>query len=123
MRSKNRLIGAQAEQAATEYLTKKGHVIIIRNFRTKYGDIDIISQHRGCIVFTEVKFRLSDRLGCGLSAVTPNKQKKLSLAALEYIAAHKLFDIDARFDVISMQLERGHIQFDHVENAFDLAFP
>lgn len=114
--------GQKAEQKAVDFLTARGHTILRRNFRTRRGEIDIVSREKKCTVFTEVKFRASNKLGSAESAVTRTKQKKISLVAMEFLAANKLFDTDARFDVISIHYESGKEIINHIENAFDLIF-
>ncbi len=57
------------ENAAAEFLKKKGYVILERNFRKGYGEIDIIAVKKGTLVFVEVKTRSSDKFGTPLDAI------------------------------------------------------
>ncbi|MBR5418766.1 ribonuclease HII [Candidatus Saccharibacteria bacterium] len=74
--------GHQGEDAAAEYLEKLGHKIIARNWRTKWCEIDIVSELDGVLYFTEVKYR---RTGGGLDAITAAKQKQMRFAAEMYL--------------------------------------
>lgn len=70
--------GHQGEDAAVKYLEKLGHKISARNWKTKWCEIDIVSEKDDVLYFTEVKYR---RMGGGLNAITPAKQKQMRFAA------------------------------------------
>ena len=74
--------GHQGEDAGVNYLEKLGHKIIARNWKTKWCEIDIISEFNNVLYFTEVKYR---RMGGGLNAITPAKQKQMRFAAEMYL--------------------------------------
>lgn len=78
-------VGQKAEQKVAEYLEAQGHAIIGRNWRTRYCEIDIISEHRGVLIFTEVKYRSSQNQGGGRAAITPRKLQKMKRAAESYV--------------------------------------
>ncbi len=78
--------GGLAEGVVASTLEARGHRILERNWRTKYCEIDIISEHAGVIYFTEVKYRKSDSHGDGLAAITPTKLRQMRFAAQLYIA-------------------------------------
>lgn len=83
------MIGSRAEEKVAEYLISKGHKIIVRNFKTKLYEIDIISIYRDRIYFTEVKYRKTDFAGGGLAAIDQKKQKKMRFAAECYLSLKK----------------------------------
>ncbi len=87
-----RHIGDSSEDAAALELQKLGHDIIVRNWRTKVCEIDIVSRRDDTLYFTEVKHRRSDKAGDGLAAITPAKLDKMKFAAKCYIHAGKLED-------------------------------
>ena len=74
-------MGKRAEAAVCEKLEKEGHFVLMRNFRTKFCEIDIVSVFGNHIYFTEVKYRKNDVAGGGLAAITPKKQKQMKFAA------------------------------------------
>ena len=110
-----RMICSIKEDAAVNYLANLGHTILTRNFWTKYGEIDIISEFSDTIVFTEVKYRDNISYGYPEEAVTLKKQHSIQSAALFYISKNKLsLDKPYRFDVIV--IIKDNIK--HIENAF-----
>ena len=74
--------GRKGEDAAVKYLENLGHKILARNWKTKWCEIDIVSEKDDVLHFTEVKYR---RMGGGLNAVTPAKQKQMRFAAEMYL--------------------------------------
>jgi putative endonuclease len=104
------------------HLRRLGYAILHRNYRTPYGEIDIVAEHKGVTVFIEVKARKSMRYGSPRLAVTAEKQRKISMVALAYLKKHRALDIPARFDVVTVQ-QTGHAPaIDVIPNAFDLAY-
>jgi ribonuclease HII len=81
-------VGARAEAVVAEYLQNAGHVILERNWKTKYCEIDIISQADGTLYFTEVKYRRQANQGGGMAAITPKKFYQMTFAAQMYTASH-----------------------------------
>lgn len=123
MSHNRRILGQSGESAAVDFLRRQGYTILETNFTTKSGEIDIVAAIDDILVFTEVKTRKSTFLASPLSAVTSKKQRQISKVALGYLKLHKLFDNDARFDVIAIQLQRsGPPRIEHIENAFDLNY-
>jgi ribonuclease HII len=95
-------IGDTAEDAATKYLVHQGHEIIDRNWRTKFCEIDIISQHEDTIYFTEVKYRKKDDQGGGLAAITAQKHRQMKFAAEYYALKNNVRDSDLRLAAIDL---------------------
>lgn len=108
--------GQQFEKLALAYLQKQGMRLIQQNFLCKLGEIDLIMQHDDCLVFVEVKYRVSNAFGGAAAAVTASKQKKLIRTAKWYLQQHKLNDAACRFDVIAIE---GHepYQYQWIRNA------
>lgn len=79
-------IGDAAETAVVNFLEKAGHRIVARNWRTRYCEIDIVSEKDGVAYFTEVKYRSSATQGGGLQAITPAKLRQMRFAAEFYLA-------------------------------------
>jgi ribonuclease HII len=78
-------IGNKSEDAAANELVRRGHTIVERNWKTKYCEIDIVSQKDGIVYFTEVKHRKNDKTGDGLAAITTKKQNQMAFAAKFYV--------------------------------------
>lgn len=114
--------GKKSEDLAVIHLKKNGYRIIQRNYRTKLGEIDIIAKDRKTLVFVEVKARKTYRFGNPKWAVTPKKQRSISMVALNYLKAMKMDSVKARFDVVSIMSIDDNPQIEIIKNAFDLAY-
>ncbi len=89
-----------------------------RGYRTRYGEIDLIARDGDTLVFVEVKSR---RQGVPAEAVTLEKQRRISLAALHFLRKHGLLDVRCRFDVVAIVWpdEHGAPEIEHIPNAFE----
>ena len=110
----HRTIGDSHEEEALRFLQKKGYTILERNFRSRWGEIDIIARDGEYIVFVEVKYRESTAFGFPFEAVIQRKQQRIIKTAIDYIKQHSLVGKDMRFDVISIC--PGSIE--HIPSAF-----
>ncbi|MCX8084299.1 MAG: YraN family protein [Calditerrivibrio sp.] len=110
---RQKTIGQEGEDTACTYLEDKGFKILHRNFRCRFGEIDIIAQKGNIIVFVEVKKRGSYRFGKGYEAVSQKKIEKIIKTAEYFMMAQK-GEYLCRFDVISIDSD----QIEHIENAF-----
>ncbi len=96
----NKKLGKWGENKARQYLEEKGIVILGVNQRTHYGEVDIIGQDDGQIIFFEVKTRRGNSFGFGEESVSWAKQEHLVNSAEEYIQCHPELGEDWRIDVI-----------------------
>ncbi len=113
--------GKSGEEKAAVFLRLKGYKILEKNYRVGQGEIDLIAQRAGTLVFVEVKTRKGKSQGSPLEAVTPRKVKRLSGAAAFYLASHPLNGKTCRFDVVAVGPEKnwmGLAKIQHIENAF-----
>jgi putative endonuclease len=122
MTNERQRFGQSSEQMAALFLQRNGYRILERNYRTRAGEIDIIAKHQGALVFVEVKARRSGSYGDPKWAITPAKQRKLSMAALIYLKANDAMDQRARFDVVTLQTVEDHPKIEVIRNAFELAY-
>ncbi|HUV50947.1 MAG TPA: YraN family protein [Anaerolineae bacterium] len=133
MTTRDQKFGEKGESVAVDCLKKQGYRIIELNYRTKLGEIDIIAKQGETLVFIEVKARKSSRFGRPELAVTPKKQRKISMVALYYLKSTKQSNTKARFDVVAINStnsteatkaikakERPNIKI--IKNAFELAY-
>lgn len=81
-------IGDTAETEVANYLTRHGHEVIERNWKTKYCEIDIVSLYKKTLYFTEVKYRKKADQGDGLAAITRKKQNQMAFAARLFVSQH-----------------------------------
>ena len=114
--------GEAGEALAARLLRKRGYRIIETNYRTKLGEIDIIARDGDTIVFVEVKARQTGRFGAPKWAVTPRKQRKISMVALYYLKTTGQSQVKARFDVVSITSAPPHPEVEIIRNAFDLLY-
>jgi putative endonuclease len=95
-------IGHLAEQLACDYLKNEGLTVIIRNYTTQYGEIDILAMDQHTLVCVEVKYRQRSHYGYGYASVNHAKQLKLQKTLQHYISCYPLYHTAIRFDVISI---------------------
>ena len=100
----NRWLGDRGEREAARFLRRRGLRVLIRGYRTDQGEVDLIARDGDTLVFVEVKSR---RQGEPAEAVTPEKQRRLTLAALHFLRRHDLLEQPCRFDVVADRLARG----------------
>ena len=112
--------GQASELLAERFLQAKGYRIVARNLRTSLGELDLVAEDRGVLVFVEVKARATENFGGARLAVDRRKQAKLARLASQYLAQRRLSDRLCRFDVVLVQ---GHPpspdRIEHLQNAFD----
>jgi|WetSurMetagenome_2_1015567.scaffolds.fasta_scaffold608663_1 putative endonuclease len=106
--------GARGEDMAIKTLKHEGYKIVERNHRNKLGEIDIIAEQAGYLVFVEVKKRNTERFGDAVYAVDDRKKQHIIKAALFYIKMHNYFNRRVRFDVIGIDKEQTKL----IKNAF-----
>ena len=97
--STTKSIGDKAESVVADFLKTKGHVIIERNWRTKFCEIDIVSQKDDTVYFTEVKYRKNAQQGGGFAAITKTKLRQMKFAAEFFALKHDLRDTNLRLSV------------------------
>ena len=122
MTTKYQQFGEKSESVAVNCLKKQGYRIIELNYRTKLGEIDIIAKQGKTLVFIEVKARKSSRFGRPELAVTPKKQRKISMVALYYLKSTKQSNAKARFDVVAINSAKERPSIKIIKNAFELAY-
>ncbi len=112
--------GALGESMAAAQYRADGYEVLDHNYRTRQGEIDLVVSQRETLVFVEVKTRSPGGIGTPREAVTTQKQKRLALAALDYIAQKNVGDMRMRFDVVEVLLQQGGApQLHRIENAFE----
>jgi len=103
----NRELGLQFEILAEDYLRARGCRPVIRNFRSRGGEIDLIVTEKKTLVFVEVKYRTKSNYGHPNESVTPKKQNNIIKTAQLFLQKNPKYAMhDARFDVVSIILEK-----------------
>ena len=98
-----RTVGSDNEKRALTFLQEQGYVPLRQNYSCFCGEIDIVAEDDGDLVFAEVKYRRTPEYGLPEQAVDARKQAKIRRVAMCYLKEHKLpTDTDIRFDVVAM---------------------
>lgn len=108
--------GKLGENIACVFLSHEGYRIIEKNFRTRFGEIDIIAENNKTICFIEVKARSGTGYGLPEEFVDERKQEKLVKTALGYITSRNINSADMRFDIVSVDLVNESCRI--IQNAF-----
>lgn len=110
-------IGFAAEDYAKHYLLEQGLTWISSNYRSRFGEIDLIMRDKEYLVFVEVRFRVSSQFGDAIDSVTWKKQQKIIKTASWYLLTKRIQDKQpSRFDVLSLQGMPPRITW--IKNAF-----
>ena len=121
-------VGKLGEKIGAKYLRKNRYRILETNSHHSHNEIDIIAKNRAYIVFVEVKTRSTDQdmilpFGSPASAVDKGKQMRLISAARDYLRHSMYYDLQPRFDVIEVFLDKETakpLKINHIENAFGI---
>lgn len=115
---KNTELGRIGEEKGRKYLLENGYQILNTNFRTRFGEIDVVAELQDTIIFVEIKTRRSTRYGLPGEAVNFHKQVQYSKLALYYLQKYHLLDEKARFDVLEVYAESTGFIINHIQDAF-----
>lgn len=115
--------GAAGEAAAETFLCRSGFKILVRRYRCRYGEVDLVARDRDTLVFIEVKTRRSTAFGNPAQAVTPEKQRHISRVALHYLREIGNPQIPVRFDIVEVRDDLPAPTCQHLPDAFPLAEP
>ena len=110
--------GRTGERAAEACLVRAGYVILTRNYRCLFGEIDLIALDRRTIAFVEVKARRDGEAMSPLDSVTPRQKRRIGRAAVQYLTRHRLLDRAVRFDIVGVWLDGAAPRCELVRNAF-----
>lgn len=118
---RNNIVGAWGESVAAEFLRKKHYVLDAMNYRSRFGEIDLIAHNRTYLVFVEVKLRKSDSFAAAAEFVDNRKQARLKTTAELYLVENPT-NLQPRFDVIEIYAPQGIETkkpiINHLEDAF-----
>jgi putative endonuclease len=111
-------LGKLGEDTASLFLRKEGYKILQRNFKARYGEIDIICRKDDILVFVEVKTRIGEAFGKPEESVTSRKLREVIQTAHYYKAKYPQLPDAMRIDVIGIQFEDSDTPtyFNHIQN-------
>ncbi len=110
-------LGALGEKAAAEYLESLGYKILIKNWRCRFGEVDIVATEGDQTVFVEVKTRSGSGFGHPFEAITAAKVRSMSKTANAYCFAHRV-GTSIRLDAIAVYLSGGQTSVEHLKQVF-----
>lgn len=111
-------LGKHGEDLACRELESRGHSVMTRRYRTKWGELDIVTKHGEWTVFVEVRAKSSSSFGDPSESVTSQKQQRLVSMALDYCTRYNLHNSPCRFDVVSIETAFQPPRVTVVEDAF-----
>lgn len=110
-------LGARGEEIAAQYLAGRGFEILCRNFRRRQGEVDIVAQDGGTLVFVEVRSCSTSDFGTPAESIGPRKLERLAAAATLYLVEAKLDNVPCRFDAVEVYFEKGRVKkVNHMRN-------
>lgn len=113
------LRGKSAEDQACHFLIGRGLKLVTRNYRCRYGEIDLIMRDGHDLVFVEVRYRGSRRFADSAETIDYHKQSKLAATAMHYLQSHPdAATHPSRFDVVAIDAELGENRWEWIRNAF-----
>lgn len=101
--------GDFGERLAERHLQEKGYTILARNFRSRFGELDLIAQDKDTLVFVEVKTRVNTKYGLPEEAVTWWKLKHIQKTAEYYCMLNKIKHAKMRIEVVAIQYNEGKL--------------
>jgi putative endonuclease len=112
--------GAHFEQLALERLQRAGLKLVERNYRTRFGELDLVMRDGNTLVFVEVRYRHDPRFGGGAASVATGKRGKLVRAAQGFLQSHSaLAALPCRFDVVAFDGEAAAPRWEWRRAAFE----
>jgi putative endonuclease len=112
--------GREGERLAVRFLRREGFRILDRNYRNRLGEIDIVAEDKGVLVFVEVRTLKASAGHAPEETIQWKKQQRISRTALAYIQYKRLEDRPARFDVVSVTLDGTEATLRHIPDAFEM---
>lgn len=112
-------LGARGETLAEQHLRRLGYRILERNYRCRYGEIDLVAEQGGSLVFIEVKTRSSESFGHPAEAVDAHKRGQLTRAAHHYLKTTGAAERCCRFDVVAVLIGREVPHLEVLRDAFE----
>lgn len=109
-----RIFGNKAEKLAADFLKGQGMKILARQYKTKIGEIDLITRDGDEIVFVEVKARRSNEFGYPEESVTSTKLKKIISVGQEYLRDHYFEEVPHRIDVVAIETGVDPVKITHI---------
>ena len=115
MNSKQSL-GKFGEECAFQFLLQKKYEIMSRNYKCKFGEIDIIAKKNNILIFFEIKTRRNKNFGYPVESITKIKQKHIYNTAIYYLLNNKILYDEIMFDAIEVYFQNNIVRINHIKN-------
>src|SRR5690242_13040687 len=115
------VLGRSAEDVAADFLTEQGLAVLLRNYRRRGGELDVVARDGNVLVIVEVRTRSTDEFGSAAASIDGWKQHKIIRAATQLLQQRKdLAQLPVRFDVIVVRdIEAGRPRVEWLKHAFE----
>lgn len=110
-------LGDKGEALVADYLRQKGYIVSARNYRSRFGEIDIIAENADMVLFVEVKLRGERALARPAEAVNYPKRMRI-ISTAEYYIYNNGVTLQPRFDVAEVFAQGDALRLHYIENAF-----
>lgn len=117
MVQKEKLLCREGEQAICSFLEKQHYKIIEKNYRSRWGEIDIIAEHNEILAFIEVKTRRNEYFPIA-TVVNKTKQQKIIKTAKHFLLSNQIIDKVIRFDIATLIAKQDNYSIEYIPNAF-----
>ncbi len=114
-----KIIGAIGEQKVCKWYTDRKYRLLSTNFKSRFGEIDVIAKYKDTIIFIEVKTRSSNKFMNASDAVDYKKQERIKKTALLFLQSNNFTDEFIRFDVAEVYYNNNQFEINIIENAFE----
>ena len=118
IKTKNKLKGDFGEKFVIKYLNKYGYIVLCKNFKCNYGEIDIIFEDLDEIVFGEIKTRNGIKYGYPAEAITDIKRKHIFNTSKYFLYINKLLNKNIRYDVFEVYINNRKPIINHIKSVF-----
>ncbi|WP_339063366.1 YraN family protein [Tepidibacillus marianensis] len=116
MTIQRRNLGKWGEETAKKHLLNRGYLFIDQNWRTRFGELDLIMMDKETVVFIEVRTKSNSQYGFALESINQRKRQKLFQTAQAYLQSKKCWERPIRFDLISIDKIQGKYQLRHIKD-------
>jgi len=110
-------LGKKGEELATDFLLKNGYEIIVRNYVYQKSEVDIIAKKGDILAIVEVKTRTSKDFGDPQQFLKPKQMQRI-IKAVDFFVNDNEMDVEVRFDIIAIVLNKKGMSLEHLEDAF-----
>ena len=118
-RATRQILGKLGEDLACRELRHRGYAILATRYRTRFGEIDIVAEDGGVVVFIEVKARRTARFGSAAESIPLWKRRRIGAMALDYLAWTERLSQRCRFDVVAIDgITTEHMTIRVIQEAF-----